>query len=505
VTSFARKISRQVVAGVLLAGVALGAASASPASASGALTFRGKVANYEWGTNILVVAADSTAVRGVPSTNGSFSVSVPGSLAKKFREYPGASVQVLKFGYYVGPVRLDGGNSWRLTERLPASVDLGSITVSESGGRAKVASSLLRRGSTRLQTRFEPAPSGEMAWTESGGDADADGIPNLYDADADGNGVADGEQLSQEYKLSAKDMRRINAKNSLTVNFGSDTWLQARFSDDQKSGTPVNTNILPNGTLEELQAYQATALRLDTGHEITKGRSAFLDCVGHVYCPSDGVLPMLPADWDTKKEWGRIDVPIGLVGTGQLTPEGHTDIVIVKKGKSVISQKVATITGIATVPPVLASVGGVPVSYPLNPSKNTFGKDSLSALTVELYRPQQLRTKPDLFMADRGGFIYTFRGTVGGKSGPCNAANIMASDDLIAVTPGWKDPYTGQRFWDAASKPANGGKLKFTIDLYGCANNSKDDKNQYVGVGLMIEVRDARNTNMQINYTAAGS
>lgn len=479
---------------------------AGPSGGSGPLKFSGKITNFEWGTNILVVAADATAVRGVPDANGTFAVTVPSTLTSKFRQFPGASVQVLKFGYYVGPVSLGGGNSWRLTEKLPADVSLGSISVNESGGRANISPALVRRGSTRVQSRFDKARFGQMTWTETGGDADADGIPNLFDGDADGNGVTDGEQLSQDYKPSAKDMRRLNSKNVLSINFGTDTWLQARFSDDQNAGTPVNTNIVPNGTLEQLQAYQNGALRLDTGADITKGKSAFLDCAGHAYCPSDGQLPMLPPEWDTQKNWGRVDVPLRLTGTGQLTPEGHTDLVIVKKGNTVVSQKVGTITGVVTAPPVLASVGGSPVSYPINnPSKNSFGGASLSALTVEFFRPQQLRTKPSLFMADRGGFIYSVRATVGGKSGPCKADNITASDGLIAVNTNWKDPYSGQMFWDSASKPDNGEKLSFTVDLYGCAKNAKDDKTQYAGIGLTIDVRDSRNTSMQINYTAGGN
>lgn len=491
---------RKFIIGVLLVPAALAVVGGSSTSAASSLKFTGKVAGGNFGTNLLMIAADGTAVRAVPSENGSFSVSVPSSLVQNFQRFPGTSVQVVQFGYYLGPVNLGGSGVWRLTDKLPAEVNLGTVKINDDGGSANVAPNLRLRGNVRVRGTFNKARYGNMMWTETAGDADGDGTPNLFDGDADGNGVSDSEQLSQDYKPAAKDMGKLNARNVLTINFGSDASLRAQFSQDQRAGKPINTNIAPNATLEQLQAYQASALRLQAGEDITKGKTAFLDCAGHDYCPNEGQIQMLPSEWDQKKEYGQVDLPIVLAGTGHMSPEGHTGIVVVKKGSKVIKQKAAVVSGAVAAPAVLASVGGAKVSYPLNPSQSGFGLGGLNALKVELYRPQVLLTKPSLFMADRGGFLYQFRGWTGGKQGPCREANVQAGPGLVPVKTNWKDEWAGQTYWDSATKPDNGGTLTFVIDVLGCAKNSKDQQGPQGNSGFSVDIFDSRETRMNIYY-----
>jgi len=485
-----------------LAVAALGAVSVPDVGAASSLKFTGKISGGDYGTNLLFIASDGTAVRAIPDGKGAFSVAVPSTLVENFRRFPGTAAVVLHFGYYDGPVNF--GGSWRLTEKLPAEVNLGTVKVSDGdGGSASVPASLKLRGSTRVRGQFNKAKYGDMMWTDSAGDADTDGVPNVFDADADGNGVPDSSQLSQDYKPAAKDMGKLNSRNVLAINFGTDAWLQAQFRDNQKSGTPVNTNIVPDGTLEELQAYQDSALRIETGADISKGKSAFFDCAGHTYCGGEGTMPMLPSEWDTQKSWGRVEAPLILSGTGHLSPEGHTGLVITKKGSKVLSQKVAAVTGSVTAPAVLASVGGAKVSYPLNPSTSTLGNRNLGALTIELFRPQVLRTKPALFMADRGGFLYQLSAWIDGKQGPCRAKNIEAGPGLIAVDTKWKDENSGQTFWDSASSPSNGERLTFTIDVNGCAANGKSPYGDTASIGFSVNVFDSRNTRMNIYYSVS--
>lgn len=491
---------RKFIVGVLLAATGMVVAAESPIDAAASLKFTGKISGGDFGTSLLFVATDGTAVRAVANESGSFSVAVPSPLVAKFNDFGGSSIQVVQFGYYVGPVNLGGPKVWRLAERLPAEVNLGTIKITDRGGTANVAPNLRFTGNIRMKVAFNKARYGEMLWTETAGDADGDGTPNLFDADADGNGVSDSEQLSQDYKPAAKDMGKLNSRNVMTINFGNDVSLRAQFSQDQRAGKPINTNIVPDATLEQLQAYQASALRLQTGEDITKGKTAFLDCAGHDYCPGEGQIQMLPSEWDPKKSYGQIDLPIVLTGTGHVSPEGHTNIIVVKKGAKIIKQKAAVVSGAVAAPAVIASVGGVKVDYPINFAKTSLGSGSMTSLRVELYRPQVLRTKPSLFMADRGGFLYEFRGWTGGKQGPCRAANVQAGPGLVAVNRSYKDEWAGQTFWDSATKPDNGQLLSFVIDIAGCAKNSKETQSGMVGSGFAVDVFDSRDTRMNLNF-----
>jgi len=57
--------------------------------------------------SLLIVATGGQAVRAIAEANGQFDVAVPPAIARSFTEdYAGASVQVAKFGFYVGPVSL---------------------------------------------------------------------------------------------------------------------------------------------------------------------------------------------------------------------------------------------------------------------------------------------------------------------------------------------------------------------------------------------------------------
>ena len=495
---------RKFILSLLLVSSGLVTVSQGPTLAASSLKFTGKITGGNFGTSLLFVATDGTAVRAVAGEGGSFSVTVPSSLVSKFNSFGGTSVQVVQFGYYVGPVNLGGPKVWRLEDKLPAEVNIGTVKITEDGGMANVAPNLRFTGNIRMKVAFNKARYGEMMWTETAGDADGDGTPNLFDGDADGNGVSDSEQLSQDYKPAAKDMGKLNSRNVMTINFGNDVSLRAQFSQDQRAGTPVNTNILPNATLEQLQAYQGSALRLQTGEDITKGKTAFLDCFGHDYCPSEGQIQMLPSQWDTKKSYGQIDLPIVLAGTGHVSPEGHTDIIVAKKGSKIIKQKAAVVSGAVAAPAVIASVGGAKVDYPLNYSKTSIGSGSITSLRVDIYRPQVLRTKPSLFMADRGGFLYQFRGWTGGKQGPCRAANVQAGSGLVAVSRSYKDEWSGQTYWDSATKPDNGELLSFVIDIAGCAKNSKENQGQMTGSGFSVDVFDSRDTRMYLSYMFPG-
>jgi len=102
---------------------ALAVPAATPVGAAGSLRFTGKIVGDLAGTSLLIVATGGQAVRAIPEANGQFAVDVPASILRSFVEdYAGASVQVAKFGFYVGPVSLGAPKVWRLKTKLPSVV-----------------------------------------------------------------------------------------------------------------------------------------------------------------------------------------------------------------------------------------------------------------------------------------------------------------------------------------------------------------------------------------------
>ena len=73
--------------------------SQGPTMAASSLKFTGKISGGDFGTSLLFVATDGTAVRAIAGEGGSFSVTVPSTLVSKFNSYGGSSVQVVQFGY----------------------------------------------------------------------------------------------------------------------------------------------------------------------------------------------------------------------------------------------------------------------------------------------------------------------------------------------------------------------------------------------------------------------
>lgn len=146
-----RGLSRALIAAVMVAASgALVVPAATPVGAAGSLRFTGKIVGDLAGTSLLIVATGGQAVRAIPQANGQFAVDVPASILRSFVEdYAGASVQVAKFGFYVGPVSLGAPKVWRLKTKLPSVVDLGTVKISKTGGSATTKSTFTDRKSLR--------------------------------------------------------------------------------------------------------------------------------------------------------------------------------------------------------------------------------------------------------------------------------------------------------------------------------------------------------------------
>ena len=466
----------------------------STAKAASSLTFVGKLSGANPATSLLIVAEDGSAVRAVPGASGAFSVSVPSKLLERFGRNPGPSVQVVSYGYYVGPVSLGGGNVWRLKDRLSGTIDLGTVKVTEKGGTATTSASLVDRRSLRLNTKFDRSKlSGKNdIWSSTAGDNDGDGIPNMFDRDSDGNGVVDGAQMSLDWKVGAKDVAKLNSKNVMSRSFGTGAQIEARLQE-WKPAVPINTNVDPNATLEQLQAYQESVMNISVGSSLENGIEAFFDCSGNYFCSSDGIVPVLADQGNSKGDYGHFDNALTLLGTGKLTPDGITGILIRKKGGVVQEQYAATVRGAVASPLVIKTAGGVAQKYPLTRDTASIGGASLSALTIEFYRPQELQTKPRLFMADRGGFIYSISISFNGPPFVCKAANVQPSKQLIPISNSWDKGRSGQQYFDYDASPKNGELLSLTVDVWGCLKNPVDGAtapSDYSGMTIRLEARD---------------
>ena len=477
---------------------------ANPPNPSGPLTFTGKLTGEVAATSLLIVADDGTAVRATPDAKGSFSVAVPAELTGSYRRDNGASVQVVRYGYHVGPVGLGGAKVWRLATKLPSVVDLGTVRVTDKGGSATTSSRLTDRRSLRLKTTFSRSMLTDRRdiWASVGGDVDNDGLPNLFDRDSDGNGVPDGAQLSLDWKVDAKNVSKLNSKNVMTRSFFAPQ-LEARFREDFRTSTPVNTNVNPSATLEQLQAYQDSASQVSMGSQIVAGRSVFFDCAGNYFCTEDGIVPVVPDQGNPKGDYGHFETALVLQGSGRLVPDGLTGILIEKKGSSVVSQRAAVIRSSIASPAILVSAGGVKQKYPLTAETTSIGGASFGNLTFEFYRPQELQTKPSLFMADRGGFMY--RVVVYGNNGvlACKADNMQWSKQLIPISNDWDKGKNGQYLFDYDAKPKNGELLSITIDFWGCLKNPSEGATQPTSgqnATIAIEANDWANNRATIQF-----
>jgi hypothetical protein len=204
-------------------------------------------------------------------------------------------------------------------------------------------------------------------------------------------------------------------------------------------------------------------------------------------------VPILPDSGNSKGDYGHFDNSLTLVGTGKLTPDGITGIVTRKKGGAVQEQYAAVIRGSVASPLVIKSAGGVAQKYPLKRDTTSIGGASLSNLVVEFYRPQELQTKPRLFMADRGGFIYSAAVSFDGPPFWCKANNVVTSKQLIPISNEWDKGKNGQQYFDYDPTPKNGDVLSMTIDVLGCLKNVPDGATAPTSLNnltVRIEARD---------------
>lgn len=455
-----------VVAGVVVPGVKL-------AIAANSLKITGKMVGDIAGTSLLIVATDGQALRAIPQANGQFSVDVSSAMLRSFVEdSAGASVQVVKFGFYAGPVSLGAPKVWRLKTKLPSVVDLGTVKITASGGTATTKSIFTDRKSLRQKSTFSRALFSKDAdvWTSVAGDDDGDGTPNMFDRDADGNGISDGAQLKLDWTVAAKDLSVMNAKNTLLRSFGSIN-LRADFRGDQRGDVPINTNVDPNATLEQLQTYQDRMMQITMGGEIEKGQTSWFDCWSAFFCDGSGEIQITPDQGNPEGTYGHSSHAMRLGGTGRLVPEGLIGLFSRRKGNTIVEQRVGMIRGAVAAPFMITTLGGAPQTYPLDSGTVSTGSAGLDNLEIRFHRPQELLTKPQLFMADRGGFLYSVM--LAGRNGifSCTAKNVKPGKGLVAAMPRWDDGKSSQQYFDYTPKPKNGELLSLTVDALGCMKN----------------------------------
>lgn len=172
-----------------------GQLGAGTISSAGLTTFTVAVPDYS------VVAVDNSSgqsYHGASDSAGNFSISVP----------PGSSYQVSLVNgnaKYFGPVVMAGdSSSSEVVMGITPSTDtnLGTIVVDTSNSYAQPSSApsaILNSTDTAVATSGVPKGAGNTGKTQltgittrSGSDMDKDGIPNLFDADEDNDGIRNG-------------------------------------------------------------------------------------------------------------------------------------------------------------------------------------------------------------------------------------------------------------------------------------------------------------------------
>jgi hypothetical protein len=484
----------------------LTASSARPATVRGVLDHAGYVVNG--------VTKAGNAVRATPDAHGRFKLTFPGTSGQ------GATLQLISTsGLYFGPVVLKhkgnrayinlSGRSvnlklvkvlagYAVPRRVAGrAIDRTTYAAADTTGKPLGASKLgvvtVPGGTHRrlLRTAAADASAG------LGEDTDGDGIPDLYDADADGDLRLNGVDPDSSSNATAYTTLFLSWPEALNINTGSVTQDQI---DANLSG--------PNRFAIYLWFFRFDAPAF-SGHTIT---GAHVDCFGLPWCrPGDGTAVLsgqaetpagVPLDvpWISynadgsgfpnlyKIERGPDAVwAAGIqprVTTADMHPGDAFNVVFDTDGGDV-TVPASMGAYFVTVPAITSydvGAGPVPVTYPVGPSdlgtspSNPIQMTS-EQLTVTFWRPQ----RPAITGAESGSFIdmghlhYGIPLDIGSQEFGCPADYSNLSSTLSAGA-GSGDQGAAQLFplTDSAddAAPDASQTLSFTLDLGACLDRN---------------------------------
>jgi hypothetical protein len=488
-------------------------ATSSVDAASTRLTVSGRLAKAGADAAVLLIADDGTSVRAAVASSGKFTLRVPTKIARKFvtrRTGTGPTLHVLKSGEYAGPVVLNAASStkgWtRLTAKRSGTLSVGTLTMKSKYAIGKAKRTVIDTSRTvRMKKKVPVGARGLLdqmlvgpvrsfaSLTKNaatlGADADRDGLPNLADADMNGDGTPDAGQVT-----AGDQFEGLAGGDVLTNRPRSSIWFSKILEQD--AGTPVNSNMNPLVTEEQVRAYLASALSIEIGTspQDFAGTSIQIDCRKLSYCSagSASLIRGAPGEaidgkslFEVQDETGLITMPKragentyllrfypGVASAAEGNLAGDTFEIITKTNGVVTASEARVVTSSVAAPMAITSVGGTQMSRSNIDPRDTFVPvAAASAIALSFYRPQSFVDGSTSLLNDRGGLTYKVSIWPMDQSNTgygCPVSSLSAlSSTLRASAP--SVPQGDQGLFDSDQTPsANGTELGFTLDAAAC-------------------------------------
>ncbi|MGA0862501.1 MAG: hypothetical protein ACO3RB_01275 [Ilumatobacteraceae bacterium] len=505
-----RKTFVMPIAGAMVAAIM---ATSSADAASTRLTVSGRITKAGADAAVLLIADDGTSVRAAIGSSGKFTVKVPTRIASRFvtrKTGKGPSLHILKNGEYAGPVVLNVASTskgWtRLTAKRSGTLSVGTLTMKSGYAIGKAKRTVIDTSRTiRLKKKIPVGARGLLdqmlmgpvrsfaALSRNaatlGADADRDGLPNLADPDMNGDGVLDAAQVAEGGKfegLAGSDVLSNRPRSSIA------------FSKilEQESGIPVNSNMNPLVTEEQIGAYLAAAMTIEIGTSPADlaGTTVKIDCRRLSYCSpgSTAIIRGAPGESIDGKSLLSVQDSTGLITIPQRAGEntyllrfypgsasaaegnlaGDTFEIVTIVNGFVSASEARVVTSSVATPMAVTSIGGVELPRDRIDGNGTFSSVAdASKIAVSFYRPQAFAEGSTATLVDRGGLTYKVSiwpmdNSNTGYNCPVSSLSAL-SETMRQSSAGTPEPDQG--LFDSDQAPAvNGTQLGFTLDSSAC-------------------------------------
>lgn len=505
-----RKVFVMSIVGSIVAAIM---ATSAVDAASTRLNVSGRLTRAGADAAVLLIADDGTSVRATVASSGKFNVKVPTRIASRFvtrKTGKGPTLHVLKNSEYAGPVVLkvaSASKGWtKLTAKRSGTLAVGTLTM-KSGyaiGKAKRAvidtSRTIRMkkgvpvGARGLLDQMLIGPVRSFATLTRnaatlGADADRDGLPNLADADMNGDGTPDAGQVT-----SSDQFEGLGGGDVLANRPRSSIWFSKILEQD--FGGPVNSNVNPQVTEEQVRQSLLAGLSIEIGTspEDFAGTTIQIDCRKLSYC-SAGSASMIrgaPGEaidgkslFEVQDSSGLITMPKragestyllrfypGVASAAEGNLAGDTFEIITKRNGVVTASEARVVTSSVATPMSITSVGGVALTpLTVDPRENVVSVANASSIALSFYRPQSFADGSTSVLKDRGGLTYQvsiWPEDDSNTSYGCPMSSLSGlSSTLRASAP--TVPKVEQGVFDSDQTPSvNGTQLGFTLDAAAC-------------------------------------
>ena len=225
---------------ITLNGTLLAGTIANSSASSGAHAIFQAAAAEEY-TVVAVSNASNKTYRTTTGAGGSFSFNLPANQT--------FLISYIHDGSYIGPTVFDRSNTEVYSAITPdTNTDLGNITIDESAGyaMAETASDAVDSTVTAEAQNGIPVGAGNNGKTTQAGitttrqdsDADMDGVPNIFDADEDNDGIRNGI-------LSTPSSAEVESDFIESVYMSSNIWADHDTTDTAYNLMALRLHVVP--------------------------------------------------------------------------------------------------------------------------------------------------------------------------------------------------------------------------------------------------------------------